>query len=200
MRWHKFISVILHPIVMPTVGALLYFMLSPINIGKQQQYALLSVVFIATYVIPLLLLIFLKAIKYIKDFQVKTIEERKLPVFFMISLFFILGKTFFSSPSIRNISYLFYGTALALCIVYLFFFTKTKISLHLLSMGSAIGYFLIFQYLYNISTLPVIIIFVLLSGLLASARLYLKAHTAKEVYLGFFTGFICQFITFIFLQ
>jgi len=36
----------------------------------------------------------------------------------------------------------------------------------------------------------------LLSGLIASARLHLKAHTEKEVYIGFFIGFISPIVLF----
>lgn len=181
---------------MPTIGVLLYFILSPTTINRGHQYALLGVVFVATYIIPVLLLVFLKAIGYIKSFQVKTIEERKIPLFFMISLFFILGKTFFKISIARDISYLFYGTSLALTIVYFVFFTKIKTSLHVLSMGSAVGYFLVFQQIYGISVLPIIVVFIILSGMLASSRLHLKAHVPKEVYLGFFVGFISQFIAY----
>lgn len=194
MRWHKFISVILHPIVMPTVGILLYFIIAKPSFSKQQQYAILSIVFISTYIIPLLLLVFLKSIGTIKSFQVKTIEERKIPLFFMITLFFILGKTFFSNSSTREISYLFYGTSLGLIIIYFIFFLNIKTSLHLLSIGSAIGYFLILQQTYSIQILPIIAIFIVFSGLLASSRLHLNAHTIKEVYLGFFLGILSQFV------
>lgn len=197
MRWHKFISAVLHPVVMPTIGVLLYYILTPLDTSKNQQYALLSIVFISTYIIPLLLLLLLKTLGFIKSFQLKTIEERKIPLFFMISLFFILGKVFFnSSVSTRDISYLFYGTSLALIIVYFIFFLNIKTSLHLISMGSAIGFFLVFQQIYPISILPIIALLTVLSGLLASSRLYLKAHKPNEVYLGFFIGIVSQLFTF----
>lgn len=198
MRWYKFISTILHPIVMPTIGILLFLILTPIRLNKQQKYILVTVIFIATYIIPLLLLLFLKAIGYIKNFKVETIKERKGPVFFITSLFFILGKTFFNTAVTRDISYLFYGTTLAMVIVYFIFFLKIKTSLHLLAMGSTIGFFLVFQQVYNISILPIIAVLIILSGLLASSRLYLKAHLPKEVYLGFFVGIISQFIIYCF--
>lgn len=196
MYWHKFISTILHPIVMPTAGILLYFILSPLNISEKQQYAALSIVFICTYIVPLLLLGFLKTTGYIKTHQVKTIKERKAPVFFMILLFILLGKMFFNTFLSRDIGFLFYGTALALIFVYFIFFFKIKTSLHMLSIGGFIGFFLIFQQSYNYAILPIIIVLILLAGLLGASRLYLKAHTSLEVYLGFFVGLISQFLMF----
>ncbi|RBW55263.1 MULTISPECIES: hypothetical protein [unclassified Tenacibaculum] len=199
MRWHKFISTILHPIVMPTIGILLYFIFSPINLSSQQQLTILSIVFISTYIVPLLLLVFLKAIGYIKSYQVFSIKERKVPLFFMIALLFFLAELFQKLNIVKDLSYLFYGIVLGLTITYFLFFTRLKSSLHLLSMGGAVGYFLIFQEIHGINILPIIIIFIILSGLLATSRLYLKAHTPKEVYTGFFLGFTSQFIVYFLL-
>ncbi|TYQ00117.1 hypothetical protein C7447_101726 [Tenacibaculum adriaticum] len=196
MRWYKFISAILHPIVMPTVGVLLFFILSEVKITREQQLAVLSMVFISTYIIPILLLIFLRAIGVIETYQVKTIPERKIPILFMTGLFFFVGKSLMSTSVTREFSYLFYGTSLSLTLVYFIFLFKEKTSLHLLSMGNAVGYFLLFQQSHNISILPVILVLIILSGLLASSRLYLKAHTPREVYMGFFIGVISQFLVF----
>jgi len=196
MRLQKLISAILHPVVMPTVGILLYFMLLDIRLSKHQKLILLGIVFTATYIIPIFLLFILKKIGFIKSYKVSTIEERKIPILFMIALFFFIGKTLNQTHITRDISYLFYGTSLALFLVYLIFITKTKTSLHLLSMGGALGFFLLFQQIHNANILPLLVVLIILSGLVASSRLYLKAHTPKEIYLGFFIGVICQFLAF----
>ncbi|WP_272151607.1 hypothetical protein [Tenacibaculum aiptasiae] len=195
-RWHKFTSTILHPIVMPTIGIILYFILTPINLSSRQQYTILGIVFIATYIIPLLLLVFLKRINYIKSFQVHGIKERRIPIFFMMTLLFMVGKFFAEISIIRDLSYLFFGVVLGLIVIYLLFISKIKSSLHLLSMGAATGYFLLFQQIHSINILPLIIVFILLSGILAASRLHLKAHTSREVYIGFFIGLISPFLAF----
>ncbi|MCD8410251.1 hypothetical protein [Tenacibaculum finnmarkense] len=196
MRWPKFISTILHPIVIPTIGIILYFILTPVYLSRYQQYTLLGVVFVSTYIIPILLLIFLKAVKHIKSYEVYGIKERKIPVFFMMSLLFLLGKFFSEITIIKDLSYLFFGVVFGLGVIYILFSLKIKASLHLLSLGAATGYFLLFQQIHNITTLPLIIVLILLSGLSASARLHLKAHTVKEVYLGFFIGIASPFFAF----
>jgi membrane-associated phospholipid phosphatase len=194
MRWHKFISSVLHPIVMPTIGVLLYYMVVPLNINKPKLYALFSIIFIATYAIPLLLLIFLKSKGHINSYEVHSIKERRIPLFFMTSIFLILGKFFFDVTYLKDLSYLYFGTALGLIFIYFIFKLKIKTSLHLLSMGSAVGFFLMIQLKYQTNIWPLISILILLSGLLASSRLKLKAHISKEVYLGFLLGIFCQVI------
>lgn len=194
MKFYKFISVILHPIVVPTLGVLLYFILIPNRIGSNQRLAILGLIFIVTYLVPLLVLVILKAIKLIKSYKVHTIKERKIPVSLMIVLFYLLGNTLSRITMIRDLGVLFYATSFGLVVIYLLFIFKIKTSLHLLSLGISVGFFMLLSTQYLISFLPVILILILIAGLQASARLYLKAHTPKEVYLGFLLGMMSPFI------
>jgi len=63
-----------------------------------------------------------------------------------------------------------------------------------------LGFFLIMTNVNNLSILFIIILLIFLSGILASSRLYLKAHTPIELLIGFFLGFTSQFLLFISLQ
>jgi len=197
MKFYKFISTILHPIVLPTLGVFLYFVFVSQSFDKRLQLIVLGLVFVLTYVVPVLLLLFLKNFGFIKDFQVSTIKERRFPVIFMIFLLYFLGNTIIQIPTIRNLGILFYGTSLSLICIYILFSVKLKSSLHLVSMGNMIGFFLIMTNINSLSMLPIIILLILLSGILASSRLYLKAHTPVELLIGFFLGIVCQFILFI---
>jgi len=199
MRFHKIISTILHPIVIPTLGVLLYFIFVPNTILRKQQLLILVLVFGVTYIVPILSLILLKALNFIEDFQVKTIKERRFPVIFMIFLFYLLGNILGKSSVLEDLEFLFYGTSLSLSCIYLLFSFKLKSSLHLVSMGNAVCFFLIISNLYSLSILPIIMILILLSGLLASSRLYLKAHSPKELFLGFSIGIISQLVIFFYL-
>jgi|TARA_B110000971_G_C20036730_1_gene514728 membrane-associated phospholipid phosphatase len=200
MKFHKFISTILHPIVLPTLGVFLYFVFVSQSFEKRLQLIVLGLVFALTYVVPVLLLLFLRNFGFIKDFQVSTIKERRFPVIFMIFLLYFLGNTIIQIPTIRNLGILFYGTSLSLTCIYVLFSVKLKSSLHLVSMGNMIGFFLIMTNINSLSMLPIIILLILLSGILASSRLYLKAHTPVELLIGFSLGIVCQFILFISLQ
>ena len=200
MKFHKFISTILHPIVLPTLGVFLYFVFVSQSFEKRLQLIVLGLVFALTYVVPVLLLLFLRNFGFIKDFQVSTIKERRFPVIFMIFLLYFLGNTIIQIPTIRNLGILFYGTSLSLTCIYVLFSVKLKSSLHLVSMGNMIGFFLIMTNINSLSMLPIIILLILLSGILASSRLYLKAHTPIELLIGFSLGIVCQFILFISLQ
>ncbi len=199
IKLHKFISTILHPVVLPTVGVFLYFMLVSTDVERRIQIIILGLTFVLTYMIPVLLLIFLKAIGVIKSFQVFTIKERRIPVLFMITILYFLGNTIIQIPTTRNLGILFYGSSLSLLIIYFLFSIKLKSSLHLVSMGNMLCFFLILGNLYSLPLLPLLLLLIFLSGVLASSRLYLEAHTPKELCIGFFLGISSQLLVFFIL-
>lgn len=199
MQFHKYISTILHPIVIPTIGVMLYFLLIPSNLVSKQKLMVLSLVFIVTYLIPLLLIVVFKKLKFIKNFKIETIKERKLPVALMVFLFYLLGTTIINVSNLRDLGLLFYATSLALFIVYILFFFRIKASIHLLSLGIFTGFFMILSNIHSKSFVIVFIVLFLIAGVLASARLTLKAHSPKEIYIGFFIGLITNSVVYLLL-
>ena len=188
MRIHKIISTLFHPIVIPTIGIIIYFLATIRPIGQYQKLITIFIVFGSTYIIPLLLLITLKKTGVINSYQLKTRKERKIPLATMVFLFYMLGNLFYRVKVLEEISMLFYATALGLLITYLLLNIKIKSSIHLLSIGLTCGFFMFSSLMSRESYILIIMILFLIAGLLASSRLHLKAHTVKEVYLGFFIG------------
>ena len=199
MRIYKMISIVLHPIVLPTIGVLFYFILIPNNFNSNQRLALLGLIFVTTYIVPLLILIFFKKFKLINSFEAESIQERKIPIALMIIIFYLLGNTLKDIPNLFDIGLLFYATALGLLLIYILFVFKIKTSIHLLSLGITSGFFFILNSLYNENLIIFVICTILLAGLLASSRLHLRAHKQNEVYLGFILGFFAPAIVFYYL-
>lgn len=189
----------LHPIVIPTIGVMLYLLLIPNNYASKQKTAFISLVFVTTYLIPLFILIVLKKLKLIKTYQTKSIKERKIPVAIMIVLFYLLGNTFSNISLIRDLSLLFYATCLGLLCIYALFLFKIKTSIHLLSLGISIGFFIVLGFIHNTQFSFITIVSILLAGITANARLYLNAHNTAEIYIGFFIGFFAPFSIYYFL-
>lgn len=196
MRFYNLISVLLHPMVVPTVGVVLYFLLVPTSLQQEQKLAVLGLIFVATYLIPLCILFLFKKLKLIKSYKAETIKERKIPLTIMIVLFFLLGNTFNNITNLRDLTFLFYGTSLGLFLIYTFFLFKIKTSIHLLSLGIATSFFVLMNKLHVSNFIWIVLICILLSGIVASARLHLKAHTNLEVYLGYTFGFLSPVILF----
>ena len=194
MKIHKTISSLLHPIAVPTVAVSMYFISVPIQFRSDQKWAVLSLIFVATYIVPLLLMIVLKQLNMIRTFKTKTIEQRKFPIAFMAILFYLLANTITSVSALTDLGLFFYAITLSLVITYVLFFFKIKLSIHLIALGAFIGFFLTLSQLYSQSYLLVTMVMFLVSGIVANARLSLKAHTVQEIYYGFFLGLIAPLI------
>lgn len=192
MQLAKLISFVFHPIIIPIASALLYFIIIPNHIPKELAYRILGLIFITTYILPVILLFFLKKIKLVEDFYLNSIDERKFPVTFFTILSFLIGHLLLKFDIINILAISFFACSLALAVVYALFFLKFKTSLHTLGIAGLIGFISVIGFEYKSNLLLILIILFLLLGAVASARLKLKAHTLAEVGIGFLVGFLSQ--------
>lgn len=186
----------MHPVIISTVSAIVYFILFPKYLPQAFKYKILLVIFISTYVIPVLFLFILKQRKTIDDFHLKTIKERKLPILFFAVITTLLAYRLLEVRVVNLLAISFLGASLSMFFVYVLFFVRIKTSLHTMAIGGLLGFVVLLSYHYEIRLLMLISVLFILSGLLAFARLKLKAHTSKEVYLGFSIGVLSQFIVY----
>jgi len=198
IQFHKFISFIFHPIIIPIASSILYFIIVPNHIPKGFSYRVLALVFAMTYIVPIFLLLFLKKVKLIDSYHLTSINERKFPILFFTVLFFLIGKFLLKTNAINLLSYSFFGCSLALSLVYLLFSAKIKTSLHTLAIAGLIGFIITLSFHYKFNLQLLLIVLFLLFGSVATSRLKLKAHTLTEVILGFFIGFFSQMIVYFF--
>ena len=151
------------------------------------------IVLISTIVLPLISILILVKIGRISSLEMLHHKERALPLFNM-TIWMLFGYLF-----LQNI--LLYTPLLmaeflgAIIIISLASILSNfwKISLHMLGIGGILGVVIAIQILYK-NTNTLIIIFVLLSGILASARLNEKAHNKSQVYVGFLVGLLIELI------
>ncbi len=77
----------------------------------------------------------------------------------------------------------------------LLLFLNFKSSLHLMGMGSLFMYLTCLSVHFEINITLALSILILMTGLVASSRLYLKAHSKPELLIGFLVGAISQLLT-----
>lgn len=182
-KFYNIISSILHPVLLPLVATVFYLFKLPLFLTSPQKQMIIVMVLIATFVVPILTFLILKGVGYIKTYKAGTIEERKLPVLLMIVNYLFLAQILKEIFMLRELIILVYATAIGLIITSLMFYARIKVSLHMLGMSGLVSFVLLcgHKYLYSHWLIAVLII---LMGLLATARLQLKAHTMKEVVIG----------------
>lgn len=186
----------MHPLLFSFMGSFLYLYLTPKHVVKQQEYLILLIIFVSTYIVPILLLGILKRVKLISDYHLRSIEERKFPVLFFIMLSFLLGRAMLSIQIADLLAFSFFGVAFALSFTYLLFNIGIKTSLHTLGIGGLIGFVMVMSYEYQLNFNSLLAGLFVMAGLIGVSRLALNAHRPKEVYIGFVLGMIAQFISF----
>ena len=162
--------------------------IAPITVGGISAWTYVGVIiFINTLLLPVLLILMMKHLKIIQSLSLDRKEERIYP-FFITSVFYFTSWYIFDSFSIFPFLSMIFVIAITLAIVAAIISFFWKISIHAMSMGAvsaAILYFTASHYIIN--PWPAYGV-VLLSGLVAFARLKLQAHSSSQVYAGFLLG------------
>lgn len=144
----------------------------------------------------MLFVYFLKKLKMIDAYEMKTIEERKFPLLLFTILSYLLGILLYRTHLIEELSIFYFGMTLTLLISYLLLYIRFKISLHSIGIGGLIGFLGVLSYIYELNLITVLAFFFILAGIIVNARLKLKAHTSNEVYIGFLVGVVIQIIVY----
>ena len=179
----KFISYLLHPLLMPTwlFGILLCFSPSLIQ-GKQLGVYILVLIFGMTFFLPLLNLFFFKMTGTIQSFHLPTSRERVLPFILITLVYAAITLMFYWKMPVVPIYFklMIIATMLSAAVTILNFFFK--ISAHAVGMSGLVGILLAMAQLASISELifPSVVV-VVLAGATMSSRLLLNAHDLREV-------------------
>lgn len=190
----KVYSFIFQPFLMPFYSlALLFVYTNFFNLYIGQTLRFLLPVLVFTFVIPSLFTIVLVKMRYVKDLFLSTQSERILP--YMIFFVSNLSLTFFFYQA--HVMFWFLGLIAAPAIIAFigliinFFW---KISAHMLGIGGVIGGVL--SVCFHVKATSPILLFSILfviAGFLGVSRLYLKASTAAQVYVGFLLGLVIAY-------
>lgn len=200
MSFNRKISAILHPIIYPVLVSLGYFILIPRFYTYAFKVSILLIIFVGSYLIPLLILFLFKKMEMIQSYHLHGIEERKFPLLLFAFISVLMSRMLFKMQYINDLAFYFVAGALALVLSYLFLWLQRKVSIHTLGVGSMIGFVMYISYSYQLNLLWILGILFLFFGVMARARLVLKAHTFSEVILGLMIGIFTQLIVPYFFQ
>lgn len=194
MSIHRILSSFLHPILFSLVISTFYLFVIPRYISNRYKIIILLIVFIGTYLLPSVLMLFMKRLKLIKSLHLRSIEERKFPLLLFSFLAILIGKMLFKIIVVNELAIYFISGGIALLIVYGFLWLGVKVSLHTLGVGGLIGFVMSLSIVYHQNYLLVIAVLFLMFGVIANARLKLRAHSFSEVILGVLIGILTQLV------
>ena len=124
-----------------------------------------------------------------------SVKERKYPLYICIALLLMVFLKVIPSNYIVELNYYFLGLISASVMALLLLFVNFKSSIHMMGMGSILMYLINLSIHFEMNITLGISILTLATGLVATSRLYLKAHNKAELLIGFIIGFISQLLT-----
>ncbi len=190
------ISILFHPLIMPTVGLLLILnsgtYLSLLDPAAKR--AILFVMALGTLFFPLMMIPILYYRKLVTSLQNTTREERIIPQLIILILYIITFVYFIRLPLSRVIHTYVLSVVITLSLVLIMNFWL-KVSLHTAAFGGLTGLIIALIILYETPLqIPLIITF-LACGITASSRLAMGRENAAEVYAGYLVGLFVVLIS-----
>ena len=192
----KFISYIFHPLFFPLAGAFIYYIISPKFHPPEEEQSVLLRITILTLLIPIVFFFLLKNIGWVKSIYLKDVSERRIPLYIYMFLTFMVIYGVVSPVFSIELYYYFVGIlgSLIACLILVLF--KFKASMHMMAVCGMTTFLIGLSFHYEKNITFAIAVAILISGLVATSRLFLKAHTSKELILGILIGIVPQFLTF----
>ena len=196
MRFAQIISIFGHPLFMPVYAMLLIFEFNPyidLQIPKNVQVIVLTILSIFTILLPLLTAIILHKLGVVKSIYMKTAEERKWP-FLLSVLWYYLGFELLTNVSLPASLYLLMIGAITVILIAHFITLRWKISVHMLGVGGVIGAMIGLSQRFQFNHFYIIIVLFFVAGLIGYARLKTNSHNYRQVYAGFVLGIMVEWI------
>lgn len=193
----QIISYVFHPLFIPTYIFIFLVYKFPYEFASITEWKLklkIFGIFWMTAFFPAFAVFLLWRLKFSESIFLKTQKERIIP--FFITMFFYwwmhyLSKNMTDQPAV--LEFFFFGI-FCTTIVGVIINNFIKISLHTIAAGGALMALIFFSFYYEVNLGLEIAIVVLLSGIIATARLMVSNHTTLEIYSGFALGILCQII------
>ncbi len=212
----KMVSVVFHPLFIITYVTVFYLAIDPYSFGVPsigEQVPFILMIFFTTAIIPIIAVLLMKFLGLVQSLELKEAKERIGP-YIITGIFYIwLTVNLFNNNEVPKLYVIFIlGSAIGLFVSF-FINNFVKISAHGVGMGGMLGFFLLLlqgpvqKVWFELSSsqaigIPIIFFFllvVLLTGIVGTSRLLLKAHEAKEVMQGVLVGLSSVFFAMAFI-
>lgn len=183
-------SFLFHPLLMPLAG-FVYILFSGSYIAllpHEIKRILLLVIGANTLGLPLLMMPLFLQFGVIKSFSMESNRERIVPLTFILIPYIFTYYFLNRLPIPPVIGRFMLGVILAIMAT-LITSIWWKISIHLIGIGGLAGFLTGFSIKYYTDVITILFLTILVAGLLAASRLYLRAHRPLQVYAGFILGF-----------
>ena len=194
LRVARITSIVFTPFSIPFLAFLVLFLFSYLRIMPILYKGLvLGIVYCFTILTPTITIFLFRKINGFARQELSERKKRYVPILLtIISYVFCL-------LMMRKLNIPWYMTgiifvSLVISIICILVNLKWKLSEHMAGMGGIIGGLVSFSALFSYNPVVWLCLFILIAGILGSARIVLGHHTLGEVLSGFVVGLVCSFL------
>ncbi|PVW14288.1 hypothetical protein [Marixanthomonas spongiae] len=193
-RFLRLGAYVLHPLWMPTLGTILYFVFTPRYVDLDLMRSKLFAVAIITLFVPIIVFFLLRNLGIINSMHLKTAKERKIPLMIQCILLLVIIKLVFDAYDSPELYYFFVGILFSTISALVMVMLKVKVSLHQIGIAGITTFVFLMSIHFKVNVLPWISAFFFFNGWVASSRLHTTSHNYAELIIGLFIGLIPQLI------
>jgi hypothetical protein len=179
---------------MPLIGSVFYFSKSPRFIPEGLIFNKIISLSILSIALPILIFFLLKTTGKTDNIYFNNINERKLPLFVNSLILLLLIIRVFPAHQIIELHYFFLAILMSNIACFILALLSFKVSLHMVGVSGIFSFFLMLSIQYSININGTLALMSIVTGAVASSRLYLKAHSSIELITGIFIGITPQII------
>ncbi|SMO56263.1 hypothetical protein SAMN06265349_102348 [Flavobacterium resistens] len=191
-------SYILHPIFISMYATLFYLFCKEDAFTNQEKYFVLFQILIITVLVPVLFYLLLKSTGHVTSVMVHETSQRKIPLILQCFLYILLVKRSIIITRYPELHFFFLGALFSTILALVCSLFNIKASLHVAAI-SGLAIFVIGLNMHLQMQNPYwSALLILLTGVVASSRLEMQAHTPKEILIGLLVGVAPQ-VLFLFL-
>lgn len=190
----KVISYLFHPIFIPILATIGYFLVTPRLYDLNFKIDVSITITIFTICIPMLIFILLKRFKMIDSIFLKEVSQRKIPLYIYVLILFLIITKVITKSIFAELYDFFLATLISSVVCLALVFFRVKASMHMMGISGLVMFLVILSITYQVNITFALSILIFAIGLVATSRLFLKAHTFSELIFGFFIGLIPQLL------
>lgn len=185
------VSYVLHPLVMPLY--ILFFLFNGDSlfsyIPESVKLYCYGVTLFTLLLMPIASLPLFKYLHLVKSYGLEDKQERVYPILTAV-VFAFIGFWLLSRVAYTNIVQQLFLVLIILLSAFSVITLRWKMSMHMTAIGGVCGFLLIMGMRYAGDVRFFFMTMLILAGVLAACRLYLKKHTPLQIYAGFLFGLI----------
>jgi len=192
----RLISILFHPIVLPTYAFLLVYLTNPLLFSAYNDTQLGQIflrVVINTFVFPVIAMLLVWRLGFVKSLEMNDPKERLVP-YITTGAFYTWSYIIFRKSGLpQMLDIIILGATITLFVIFFINIFK-KVSAHTAAMGSFIIVVITACILTSSNFTFLVIPVVLLAGIIGSSRLLLNAHDTTEIFAGYIIGIASQIV------